>query len=260
MSIFKKNSKLQSYSKIDKDGVTNVLFADVSNVGDQYEKEDIVVAFILPSLDGQLHFSIMHLYSQVALKVKYISCIFSEETYINYCRNKLVDTANEVCKRQLNRLPDYYLFLDQDSVVHPNLFDALRESLDKHNISIVSADYIRKKGWIPVWTPVEYYTKWNGKWKFKRGDLVEVVITGGGALLVKGEVLRKLPPPWFKVLSDIKTFMGEDAYFCQLARDHGYKVYVDTAITIGHQGSIVFPQDWEQRGRKAREGKHIWDL
>ena len=250
--LFKKNPKLEVYSRIDDNGITNLIYADVSKMGDEWEKEDLVVAFILPTLDGQMHFSILHLWIAVALKVKYVIHTLSEDTYLDYCRNKLIDKANETSVKRINRLPDYYLFLDQDSVVHPQLFDALKSKIEKYNLNVVSANYIRKAGWIPVWTPTDYYTKWNQKWKYKRGDLIEVITTGAGGLLVKGEVLRKIPPPWFKIKSDDKTFVGEDAYFCQLCRDNGYKVYVATDIPIGHQGSIVFPADWEERGRRVR--------
>lgn len=253
MGIFKSNSMFQSYTKIDNGGITYIVYADLRNVGEFLEKEDIIVAFILPSSKGQLHYSILHLWTQLALKVNYLVNVSSSETYINLCRNKLIDSANEVCARQLNKLPDYYLFLDDDSVVHPSLFDALRKKLDDHKIGVVTADYIRKVDWRPTWTPVDYYTKWKQKWRFRRGDLVEVVTAGAGALLVKGEVLRKIKPPWFKVVSDAKTFLGEDAYFCQLCRDNGYKVYVATDVIIGHLGAIVFPQDWEDTGRKVRK-------
>ena len=252
MGIFKKSSKLQVYSKLDDDGITNVVLADTSSIGDKWEKEDLVVAFILPTLDGQMHYSILHLWIAVALKVKYVIHTLTEDTYLNFCRNKLIDRANEASARQFNRLPDYFMFIDQDMVLHPDLFDVLKSKMDKHNIDIVSAHYIRKRGNLPVWTAVKYFTEWNQKWKFKRGDLLEVVTTGAGALLVKGEVLRKIDPPWFKTKSDAKTFFGEDAYFCQLCRDNGYKVWVATDVPCGHQGSIVFPEDFEIRGRKAR--------
>ncbi len=37
-----------------------------------------------------------------------------------------------------------------------------------------------------------------------------------------------------------RSLVGEDYYFCELARDHGFKVYVDTAVHIGHLGEIAF--------------------
>lgn len=250
-----KGSKLKVITKEDKDGVTHSIFADVRWTGDPNKKEDILVAFIIPSLDGQIHFSILHLWTRVSSDVNYVINCLSEDTYVNYCRNKLVDTANEIGVDALNRLPDYYLFLDQDSVVHPEVFNQLRAK----NLDIVSADYVRKRRWIPVWTPTNFYDK-GKKYTHKKGSLVEVITTGGGCLLVKGDVLRKIPPPWFKTRSDDETFFGEDAYFCQLARDKGYKVWVATDVPIGHYGSIVFPKDFDDRGRKPRSGSMCWEI
>lgn len=262
MSIFKKSSKLKVYSKVDEDGVTNLIYADVSNVGDPYEKEDLVVAFIIPSLDGQFHYSILHLWTRVSLKTNFVINCVSEDTYLNFCRNKLIDMANEIAVEKLNRWPDYYLFLDQDSVVHPELFEQLKAK----NKDIVSAHYIRKQRWLPVWSPIPKLDKKEGGSieqdirKFKKGDLVEAITVGAGALLVKGEVIRKIKPPWFKVLSEKKTFFGEDAYFCQLCRENGYKVWVATDVPTGHYGATVFPSDWEQRGRKLRQGNLVWEI
>ena len=253
MSIFKKKKgTLKILNRYEKDGVSSTLYVDANNVDSSHIREDIIVAILVPSIDGMLHYSILQLWTQVVLKVGYLIYVGAENTYLNYSRNKLVDNANQIAAEGLNKLPDYYLFLDQDSVVRPDLFDKLKAKLDKHKIDIVSADYIRKTGWNPVWTPAEYFTTWHEKWKYKRGDLIEIVTTGAGALLVKGDVLRKIDPPWFKVESDNRAFIGEDSYFCRLCRKHGYKVYVATDITIGHKGAVVYPSDWEQRHRKLR--------
>lgn len=247
---------LKVFDVEDESGIVHVTFADVRTVGPESQKEDIILAMIVPSLDGKIHFSLLHLWSIVSLQVKYVILCQSEETYLSLARNKAIDQANEVTVKTLNRLPDYYFFLDEDSVVHPNVFRALKDKLEKHKISIVSASYVRKKRWIPVFTPM------NLKHKWRVGDLVEVLTTGGGCLLVKGEVMRKVQPPWFKVITEAggkQVFFGEDAYFCQKAREYGYKTYVATDIPIGHQGSIVFPGDWEARNRKPREASKMWD-
>lgn len=264
MGLFgsKEEQLLKVFDVEDESGIVHVTFADVRTVGPPDQKEDLIVAIIIPSLDGKVHYSLLHLWSIVSLQVKYVILCQSEETYLSLARNKAIDQANEVSVKGLNRLPDYYFFLDEDSVVHPNVFRALKDKLEKHKIDIISASYIRKRRHIPVFTPVEFFTKWHGKHKWKVGDLVEVLTTGGGCLLVKGAVMRKIPPPWFKVITEVggkQVMFGEDAYFCQKAREYGYKTYVATDIPIGHQGSIVFPGDFEARNRKPREASKMWD-
>jgi len=260
-NMFNKKNKLITVEDVHTpNGIIHASFVDVSSVGPP-EKEDLLVAFIIPSLDGKINYSLMHLWSIVALHIKYLILCQSEETYLSYCRNKLIDYANEVGATTINRLPDYYLFLDEDSVVHPNVFDALKEKIEKYSIDFVSANYIRKNRHIPVFTPLKYYTEWNQKHKWKIGDLVEVITTGGGCLLAKGESLRKIPPPWFRLIEETDkkpVLFGEDAYFCQKCREYGMKVYVATDIPIGHKGSVVYPAEWEKNGRKPRDPNKMW--
>lgn len=262
MSIFKKKSKMRAYTIEHEDGVTHITCADMSEVGDQWEKEDLVVAFILPSLDGICNHTILPLYSRVSLKVKYIINCIAEDTFIDHARNRLVEVANQAGKDELNRLPDYYLFIDQDSVVHPALFEELKAK----NKDIVSANCLRKKHWIPAWTPMSCATDRcienveRELRKIKKGAMVEALTAGCGGLLVKGEVLRKIKPPWFKIRLSDKVCFGEDVWFCEKAREAGYKVWVATDIPIGHSGATVFPSDWEHRGRKRRIGKECWDI
>lgn len=262
MNIFKKKSKLKVYTMEHEDGVTHVTCADMSEVGDQYEKEDLLVALIIPTLDGQYNFSVLSLWTRISLKVRYIINCVSEETFIDRSRNRLIDTANQIGHEGLNRLPDYYFFIDQDSVVHPELFNQLRAK----NKDIVSANCLRKRQWIPAWIPMSCVADTSlanierELRKTKRGAMVEALTAGCGALLVKGEVLRKIKPPWFKIRSSDKVYFGEDVWFCEKAREAGYKVLVATDIPIGHYGAVVYPSDWENRGRKGRKGHEAWEL
>lgn len=55
-----------------------------------------------------------------------------------------------------------------------------------------------------------------------------------------------------------RALVGEDYYFCELARDRGFKIYVDTALHIGHLGEMAFTLEHhldyrEQQDAKKRE-------
>lgn len=244
------------------DGVTHVTCADMSEVGNQYEKEDLLIAFIIPTLDGQYNFSILPLWTRASLRVNYIINCLSEETFIDRSRNRLIDTANQIGHEGLGRLPDYYFFIDQDSVVHPQLFEKLKAK----NKDIVSANCLRKREWIPAWIPMSCANDTSRAnverelRRIKKGEMVEALTAGCGALLVKGEVLRKIKPPWFKIRSTDKVYFGEDVWFCERAREAGYKVWVATDIPIGHYGATVYPKDYEERGRKPRKGCEMWEI
>jgi hypothetical protein len=77
--------------------------------------------------------------------------------------------------------------------------------------------------------------------------LQEVEATGTGVLLVDTEVFKRLPAPWFQTpwVSAELTFMGEDAFFCTLARKAGIAVWIDHDLSkeIGHVGTFEFKHE-----------------
>jgi hypothetical protein len=61
--------------------------------------------------------------------------------------------------------------------------------------------------------------------------LTEVDRMGGGCVLVKREVYEKLPKPCYKYDEKHKT---EDLYFCDLAKEKGYEIWVEGTIRCQH--------------------------
>lgn len=61
------------------------------------------------------------------------------------------------------------------------------------------------------------------------GSLFEADFTGCHCLLIKADVLRALPPPWFHGQPG-----QEDRYFCLKAIEAGHKVWVDFSTIVGH--------------------------
>jgi GT2 family glycosyltransferase len=64
--------------------------------------------------------------------------------------------------------------------------------------------------------------------------LVEVDATGTGCILFEMDVFRKMPGPWFRFRRQEGRLIGEDIGFCADLKAAGYKIYVDTAVEIGH--------------------------
>ena len=58
---------------------------------------------------------------------------------------------------------------------------------------------------------------------------------GFGAVLIKAEVLKAIPRPWFFGMEGT----GEDVSFCYKARKAGFEVWMDTSIKLGHLGAQV---------------------
>ena len=94
----------------------------------------------------------------------------------------------------------------------------------------------------------EYISTKGGKFVTSKGKtgLEEVDTTGLGCTLIDMNVftspVRGLPPNCFAQPFDNSTgmFVGEDVYFCTIARDKGFKVWIDHDLSneVKHIGSI----------------------
>lgn len=135
---------------------------------------------------------------------------------------------------------DYLFCVDSDMVLPK---DALAKLIAADK-DVVSGLYIQRK---PGHHILEIYedapnggTR-NAKWENLRGKgLVEVAGCGFGCVLVKGDVLRKMPYPHFvykSALDHAYTF-SEDVYFCLEARKHGFKIWADTSLLCEHIHSM----------------------
>lgn len=65
---------------------------------------------------------------------------------------------------------------------------------------------------------------------------------GTGLCLVDMGVFDTLPTPWFQQVFDAEGTLiyGDDTWFCKHARAHGFPVWCDPTIQVGHIGDQVF--------------------
>jgi len=137
-----------------------------------------------------------------------------------------------------------YLFCVDSDVVLPD--DTLLKMVGWDR-DIVSGLYIQR---IPGTHTLEIYEE-NGyggviniPWeniKLRIG-LMEIAACGFGCVLIKSEVLKGMEYPHFvyrSALDHAHTY-SEDVYFCQKAREAGFKIYADTTILCDHVGSFSF--------------------
>jgi hypothetical protein len=76
---------------------------------------------------------------------------------------------------------------------------------------------------------------------YERGDLIEVDATGAGCVMYDMAIFKELPYPWFRFQKDPKTgaTIGEDIGLCQDLKARGYRLFVDTAIEVGHLTTMI---------------------
>lgn len=146
-------------------------------------------------------------------------------------RNNLVDLAivNDC---------DYLLMLDDDMVVPPNLF----RKLIQHDKEVIGALYYQRGG---AYHPVimRQINKKDGLKGINFINHFDPMITkpglykldgviGGGCMLFKTDVFRKIPQPYFW----IDGIVGTDVHVCNQLLEAGVDIWVDTSIELGHVG------------------------
>jgi len=129
----------------------------------------------------------------------------------------------------------HILFIDSDMRFPPDTL----ERLLKHKKDIVGANCRQRTQ--DQWTATK-----NGKFVSSSKGLEEVDTLGFGVTLIDMNVftgkLRKLPEPWFAMPyhTQDKKLVGEDVYFCTVAKENGFKIWVDHDLSqeVKHTGSV----------------------
>lgn len=138
---------------------------------------------------------------------------------------------------------EFILWLDSD-ITFPAT-TAVR--LMSHNEPLVAANYIRRQ--LPAkGVAYEVIGDWQNPLPFDYQDtLVEVQGVGMGCMLMKTEILTKIPKPWFEFgwSPQSNDFLGEDMILCQKMSRAGYTVKIDTNLSheLRHLGTWAFGPD-----------------
>lgn len=186
------------------------------------------VTIAIPSRD-QIHanfaFSLVSLILNTGFPV-YVSNIRS--SILPVSRSMLVERAQE-------NKSDYILFLDSDMVFPP---DTLKRLL-AHDKDIICATYCRREG---TTEPMGC----DALWQQIPADAIGVGEAGRvpmGVMLIKMSVFDKMTKPYFRwgINEGRSDIVGEDAEFCDRARNMGYKVWVDMELSkqVGHIGEVT---------------------
>lgn len=142
----------------------------------------------------------------------------------------------EAAKLAIEHGMDYLFMVDDDMECMENLF----ERLWKHDVDIIAplaftrnfphkpVIYATMEGWDGVRRV--NYTRNHFVMNYPKDRLVECDAVGFGAVLIKTSVLKAMAKPLF--MSTCGT--GEDVFFCLKAREQGFRVFMDTAIKLGH--------------------------
>lgn len=152
----------------------------------------------------------------------------------NICKNR-----SEIAKHALETKSDYILFLDSD-MVFP---DFTLHALLLHDKDIVGANYVkRREGAYDSNT--QAMNKEMVVTKPDSTGLVKCDFVGTGCVLIKTDVFKDLPKPWFLIpyIEAKDDFGSDDVYFCRKAREAGFSIWADQELSkhVGHIGEKVY--------------------
>lgn len=73
----------------------------------------------------------------------------------------------------------------------------------------------------------------------------KVASVGFGFVAIKAGVFEVIEKPWFAVPAENQHYLiGEDIAFCTKARKAGFDIWVDPAVRVNHQKSVIV--DWRE--------------
>lgn len=144
-------------------------------------------------------------------------------------------------KREHGRDPDYFLFLDYDSVFTPQQFDAALKFMQEHpEFAAAFPVQMSRHNERPLCNePFLDYT----------GEFTEKTFGHFGMTIIRREVFEQLPKPWLFAQPgqsgdwDDPTSVDSDIMFWRLLKDHGYRACQLNKVVLGHlELCVIWPK------------------
>lgn len=187
---------------------------------------------------------------QWALNFKSLSPPINFNQEFNLVYGKEIGFArNALAKAALERNCKYLFFLGDDTVVPPHTLRQLIYRMENHpGVDVVGGVYCSKSD-----PPAPLVFRGNGVgsyWDWKIGEFFRCTGLGMDCTLIRVEILKKLPEPWFETISTDKFLDGilsveewtEDLRFCKKVEEAGFGIWCDASVICEH---------WDVYGNKV---------
>ena len=175
----------------------------------------------------------------------------TERMVVDWARNSLARQARDYECEYTGKPFTHLLWLDDDMLFGPDLAVWLAQHADLDMVSAVY--YGRTERHLPV---AYLHDKTDDEHRHfplvgVPEALCRVDAVGFGALLMRRDVLDRVPEPWFTL--DWRS--GEDIAFCVEAKKAGIEIYLDGRYKCGHIGDpqVVTSKTYEQYMEDHRE-------
>jgi hypothetical protein len=182
---------------------------------------------------------------------------------------------NQVAAKALKGGNTYLLFVDFDMEFPPETLAMLKQALDEDpKIGAIAAHYIKWDGSreaMAHWKTGNNIEagKSEGRWvspeerdervarHVKNREIAEVDRFGTGCMLIRTEVLKDIPYPWFQLwFHPDWGHVGEDVHFCWELQKAGYKPSCHFGAPAGHIGPTLWVPTEDGRGMPALRETH----
>lgn len=170
------------------------------------------------------------------------------EVIFDFVRGYDCATArNNIVQKAIDLETDYVLMVDND-VVPPkdaliNLLDDAKDVClgyyahrDADNI-YRGRTSVCKLGWFNYPLESEYTAEELKDLRESGTNKLEIHGGGMGCALIRTDLLRKMPYPWYDWVNyddDNRGMLSEDLYFCELCKTLMIKIYTDSRVACGH--------------------------
>ena len=189
----------------------------------------------------------------------------------------VVEGDADICRSRSRAATDFLLntdcdvlfFIDDDIVFDPlDVRKVMRLCYDQH-LDIVGAPYAIKREANPNFA-IRALTNKEEFVCGKDGKVYEIMYLSTGFMAIHRQVLMKMKEsgqfhlcnpdslrfyPFFmqqqRQIGENWLYLSEDWSFCQVARDLGFKVWMDTTTKLGHIGPKTY--DWDDFVRPAKK-------
>lgn len=163
--------------------------------------------------------------------------------YIGYPAHKpITHNRNIIVKRFLESGMDYLLMIDNDNVPPENILDLA--DYEKDIVSGLCFAFM-KNMIIPLCLKMNQEKTYDLMDIEEKSGLVECDGVGSGVMMIKREVLEKLPFPFRNEYDPegIKT-KGLDVNFCRRAKEIGFKVWCHLDMKCSHWTPVDIRNVW----------------
>lgn len=181
-----------------------------------------------------------------------------EDCAISFIIGSLVyDARNKICQAAIAGEFDYIFWLDSDMIFPSNTLEHMFTVCEEENIDILTGLAFRRRA---PYTPCifkELDRDENGKIMFEGFDdypdnkVFEVAGCGAACMLMKTDVLFDIAGADGNIWFNPEEGAGEDTAFCMRARKHGYKIFCDSRVKLGHVGVVPITEDTFKGTRKV---------